>query len=243
MLRSLLTGKVGALLLALLALLFNASIVAGYQDSPVPASPGTTASLAGCSIMLSGQVTDGAVPVPGALVRAYVGGMVRGTTTTNTNGNFIFAYPPLPGNVSFQLGVQTVGRPQLFYGPYGPFACGSRIDVGDLVYKPASPGGAPSIEGTVWFDADGNTLVGMTEPRGAGWSVALLDSTTTRTLATTFTDTGGRYRFRNLRPGSYVVGFIQPGSSTVWLSGPVNVSLVNRTVDFDFKTNKAFIRP
>lgn len=78
---------------------------------------------------------------------------------------------------------------------------GADYDFGELA--PAS------IAGIVFADRDGNTSPNPADPRLADVTVKLLDGNGQQ-IATIKTDSQGRYKFENLRPGVYRVQEVQP---------------------------------
>jgi hypothetical protein len=225
-----------------LALLFGASVAAAYDyGTPAPSAPDTP-GLARCTVILMGRVTDGTSPISGALVRAYTGSQPRGLTGTDRSGNFVFANPALPANARYEIGVQTAGRPEIRYGPFGPFNCGAIVNVGTLIYAAGLPPATRSIQGTVWSDRDGDTQVDAGEPRWLGWQVILLKEGSSQPAAMTTTDSQGHYRFLDLVPARYKVAFIDPARHLSYTSPWLEVSTASRTVDFDFISKRVFVR-
>ncbi len=85
------------------------------------------------------------------------------------------------------------------------------VDAG-IVVKQVPPEPEPklsSIGDYVWFDADKNGLQNGSEQPAAGVTVKLLDKDG-KTVATTATDSTGKYLFDKLQPGDYTVEFVAP---------------------------------
>ncbi len=124
----------------------------------------------------------------------------------------------------------------VFEKPGGPESCGGKI--GNFV----------------WFDLDCDGIQDCNntpnpEPGLEGVTITLKDPVTGDVIATTTTDSLGRYKFRNLCAGSYLVEVTPPegfvltmtgGTDSTKDSGPnpylVNLGMnqINRTIDFGF---------
>jgi hypothetical protein len=230
------------LLSVTLALVLSFSVAAARDyDGPAASSPDMP-QLASCTVILMGRVTDGTSPIAGALVRAYTGGQPAGLTGTGQSGIFVFANPALPSRARYELGVQTAGRPEVRYGPFGPFRCGAIRSVGTLIYAAGLPPTTRSIQGTVWSDRNGNELVDASEPRWLGWQLELFKEGTPEPVARTTTNSEGYYEFLNLAQARYKVTFINPARHLSYTSPWVAVSTASRTIDFDFITKRVFVR-
>jgi len=225
-----------------LLILFGTSIAVAHEAAWPTPSVADTSKLASCSVILMGRVTDGTAPLAGALVRAYTGTQPRGLATTNRSGNFMFSNPGLPANTTFELGVQAAGRPEIRYGPFGPFNCGQVFSVGTLIYAAGLPPMTRSIRGTVWSDVDGDTIVDSTEPRRSGWQVILLKTGSAQPTATTTTNSQGYYQFLDLVPARYKVAFVDPARNLSYTSGWLDINTTSRTVNFDYIRKKVYVR-
>jgi hypothetical protein len=62
-----------------------------------------------------------------------------------------------------------------------------------------------AISGRKFDDANGSGVDASSKPGLAGWTIQLLDATTTQVLRTTTTASDGSYTFTNVPPGSYVL--------------------------------------
>ena len=89
-----------------------------------------------------------------------------------------------------------------------------------------------SLGDLVWLDLDADGLQDPTEPGLANITVKLLDASDNSVIATTLTDGGGNYLFKNLNPGSYKVMFVLPGG---YFFSPTDVD-GNDAVDSDADT-------
>ena len=67
-----------------------------------------------------------------------------------------------------------------------------------------------SLGDLVWLDLDADGIQDPTEPGLANITVKLLNAADDSVIATTLTDGGGNYLFKNLNPGSYKVQFVLP---------------------------------
>ena len=84
-----------------------------------------------------------------------------------------------------------------------------------------------SISGTVFSDANGNGRMEGREQGAATVEVRLIDATSDEVIATTLTDSRGRYEFgveEGLRTGVYKVGVALPDGSLGPMSAPLAIT-------------------
>lgn len=158
----------------------------------------------------------------GAEVALYdAAGKIAATQTTGSDGYFTFSglvpgdYSigvTLPGSMIFarsapgseRIAVDVDGQ-EAQGGPYSVVS-GQRLS--GLIAGAINSG---SVEGILFEDADGNGLLEGSEPRLASHAITLLRNG--NILQTAETDSQGRYRFENLRPGEYQVRLALPEDS------------------------------
>ncbi|MDQ3250069.1 MAG: carboxypeptidase regulatory-like domain-containing protein, partial [Chloroflexota bacterium] len=174
----------------------------------------------------NGRQESGEPGVAGVKVTLFqAGSLPTGLTqTTDANGFYFFNNLP-PGNyyVVFDLSTLPAGfaptaqdaagddaldsdaNPQTGQtASTGPLAAGTQnltLDMG--IYQPASLGDY------VWYDRDADGIQEAGEPPVPNVTVTLYNGAGV-VVGTTTTDTNGLYRFTNLRPGDYAVGFTLP---------------------------------
>ena len=146
------------------------------------------------------------------------GEVVKETTRTDTDGSYIFdrliggsysirqAQPVLFTDGLDSAGSEggRVGNDRIFGIVLGGGKHGVGYNFGEI--------GRSSVEGTVYNDRNNNGLREPGEPGIASAIVRLLGTSDRRAPVDlrTLTDATGRYRFENLRPGSYSVSVEQP---------------------------------
>ncbi|MDR3431263.1 MAG: SdrD B-like domain-containing protein, partial [Rouxiella aceris] len=156
------------------------------------------------------------------------GNTVLSTTTTNASGNYSFANLT-PGNYM----VQFVAPGGYLISPYQQGSDTTKdsnadLSTGKTVLITVTSGQndtswdaglyqLATLGDYVWLDSNGNGLQDAGEPALSGVTVNLLNSSGTTTLATTTTDSNGKYSFTNLTPGSYHVGFVAPSGYAITL--------------------------
>jgi protocatechuate 3,4-dioxygenase beta subunit len=147
-------------------------------------------------------------------------GSVVSTTTTDTNGNYLFNNL-VPGDYSAQV-VAPTGYFVSAKDQGGNDAIDSDIDptTGKTITTTLAAGEADlswdaglyqkaSIGDKVWADCNNNGIQDGTEAGVCGVTVKLLDASGT-VVATALTDINGNYQFKDLMPGSYAVQVVAP---------------------------------
>jgi len=172
----------------------------------------------------NGQQDEGEAGVPGMGVTLYriVGDTTEpvGTTTTDENGNYLFDNLP-PGNYTVQFDLDALPDGYIVTPPnVGNDNTDSDADpvTGQTPPTGLLTSGMESLKmdmgitqpiqigDKVWFDNDRDGIQDEGEPGVANVTVTLYDSTG-MTVTTTTTDDQGNYRFDNVIPGIYGVGF------------------------------------
>lgn len=174
-------------------------------------------------------VQDGGneVGVPGITAVLYNStNAVVATTTTNTNGFYLFTglaagtytvgFSNIPGGYGFSpnTGSVTVANNSDVNPSTGKtgnivVTAGSNntfVDAG-LISTPNTFSSKATVGDKVWNDLDENGIQDAGEPGIAGAIVTLYAANGTTVLATTTTDALGNYLFTNLDAGTYVIGF------------------------------------
>ncbi|MBT9499105.1 MAG: carboxypeptidase regulatory-like domain-containing protein, partial [Zoogloea sp.] len=147
-------------------------------------------------------------------------GSVVSTTTTDTNGNYLFNNL-VPGDYSAQV-VAPTGYFVSAKDQGGNDAIDSDIDptTGKTITTTLAAGEADlswdaglyqkaSIGDKVWAACNNNGIQDGTEAGVCGVTVKLLDASGT-VVATALTDINGNYQFKDLMPGSYAVQVVAP---------------------------------
>jgi len=152
----------------------------------------------------------GDVGIPGVtVVLVNSAGTTVATTTTDTNGYYVFTgvpagnYTVVEQNNPGYLDVSDIdgGNPNSIAVTVTPGQTSSGNDFVDE--RPAS------IGDRVWFDTNGNGLQDTGELGAAGVTVKLLDAGG-NVVVTTTTDASGNYLFSNLSAGQYAVQVVAP---------------------------------
>jgi Tol biopolymer transport system component len=176
-------------------------------------------------------------------------GTVILTTTTDTNGDYLFSDLP-PGDYA----IEVVTPDNFMIAPQNQSAdttVDSDVDptTGRSAYTTLLPDeadlswdvGLPplgSIGDLVWADVDGDGMQDAGEPGLAGISLELLANDIP--YAQTTTDADGHYLFDNLPPGDYRLVVIPPASYAV---SPSNASLETTDSDLDEITDSTPVIP
>jgi fimbrial isopeptide formation D2 family protein len=145
-------------------------------------------------------------------------GNVVATTTTDSNGNYLFANLQ-PGTYSVEF-VKPAGYALTTANAGGNDAADSDADKTTGRTQSVTLAGGENnltldaglvklgkIGDKVWYDTDVDGVQDNTEPAIPNVTVRLLDSNG-NVIATTTTDSNGNYLFDNLEPGNYTVEFI-----------------------------------
>lgn len=159
--------------------------------------------------------------LPGVTVTLYnSAGAVVATTTTDGNGNYLFAgladgtytvgFSNLPTGFSL-TGKDLGGNDASDSDPdiYNGRTAGITVGAGNRNVTNVDAGASSTraaLGDRVWNDLDGDGVQDAGEPGVAGVTVILYDNTNTP-VASTVTDDNGNYLFANVIPGTYTVGF------------------------------------
>jgi protocatechuate 3,4-dioxygenase beta subunit len=165
--------------------------------------------------------------MPGVQVTLYNNlGIPVATTTTDINGNYVFAnLIPAAYSIEFsglptgtKLTTQTIGTSDgsdadTTTGKTPSFTLSAGQNKTDI------DAGLKSIKAAlgnfVWFDANSNGIQDAGEAGIPGVLATLQDKVGNK-LASTVTDENGKYFFGNLNPGQYLVEFTNLGTGTVF---------------------------
>ncbi len=120
--------------------------------------------------------------------------------TLDPKGNYKFGNLP-PGSYSVR---EIVPPGWTLTTPPKPGIHNIKLDSRDATGKDFGNMGTLSIEGTKFNDLNGNAVKDKNDPGIPGWSISLKDPSG-KLIAETFTDKSGRYIFKNLPPGEFVV--------------------------------------
>ncbi len=159
--------------------------------------------------------------LPGVTVTLYnSAGAVVATTTTDANGNYLFAgladgtytvgFSNLPAG--FSLTSKDLGGNEAADSDADRFngrTAGITVGVANRNVTNVDAGASSTraaLGDRVWNDLDGDGIQDAGEPGVAGVTVVLYDNTNTP-VASTITDENGNYLFANVIPGTYTVGF------------------------------------
>ncbi|WP_375448085.1 SdrD B-like domain-containing protein, partial [uncultured Fibrella sp.] len=189
-----------------------------------------------------GIQNTGDTPIPGVIVTLYQNGSAVATTTTNGSGLYSFTGLTPGSSNSYSVGFTAPAG----YAPTTPLAGTSTAndsDINPLTGRSqsitlASGESNPTVDGGfvrglgaigdyVWFDYNSDGQQGSTvlEPGVAGVTVQLFAaSNTTVPLATTITDSMGKYLFDKLPSGQYIVKFTAPNGSVFTTKNKTGVS-------------------
>lgn len=178
----------------------------------------------------SGIRVPGEYGYPGVVVSLYdcVTNTVISTTTTDANGDYMFAGLP---NGSYYVGFGFVSGFQFTAAnaDLGGILGGNNSDANPSngltscvnltgntnittvdagVYPGNARSATSSLGDGVWIDLNGNGLQDPGETGVAGVKVILYESDGTTVIDSTITDGMGNYIFTNLSEGAYVIGFV-----------------------------------
>lgn len=193
----------------------------------------------------NGVRDTGEPSLPAAQVQLQQNGTVLQTTTTGSNGQYLFTGLAAGTYTVVVSGVPGAPSYDLDDG-HGPFVSPNRATVTvaanqtrsdvDFGYyqEPALPLLA-SVGDFVWLDTNANGLQDTGEVGSAGVLVELLSgSAGTTVLTSTNTDANGKYAFRNLNAGSYRIR-VTPPANYGFTSRDANAN-ASDTIDSDIET-------
>ncbi|MVM37020.1 hypothetical protein GO730_04025 [Spirosoma sp. HMF3257] len=177
----------------------------------------------------NGIQDSGEPGISGLVVSLYLNGVVSQTTTTGPNGGYSFTgvtggtsntytvgvTPP----VGFTATLPTQGGDPTKDSDLNPttnqstsFTIAPSTTINDIdlgLYSPKA-----TIGDFVWSDTNGNGVQDSGELGIAGVTVQLVDPVSGTVVSTTVTDSGGKYLFTNLNPGSYILKVTAPAGTT-----------------------------
>ena len=184
---------------------------------------------------------DGDLPLPTVTVNLLdSSGNVIATTTTNSDGEYLFENLPL-GDYTVQVDTTTLPSDKLAIPTADPDggADGIGDNVSQVTLTPVNPDNREqdfgyerdpilaSLGNWFWFDENNDGLKGPNEPAVAGAMVNLYDELG-NIVATTTTDANGFFEFI-VQPGTYVLEFDPPPGYT--FTTPGTPGAINSDVD------------
>ncbi len=187
----------------------------GIQEAGEPGINNVAVNLYDCAGHLLGTTftapggagnADGFYQFPGLYPGCYVVEFVRPP-------GYLFTLQNQGGNTALDSDVdRTTGRTASITLVPGQ----NNVDIDAGMVPPSS---LASVGDYVWQDNNGNGIQELGEPGISGVTVNLYDCAN-HAIGTTSTDINGRYEFKDLLPGCYVVEFIKPAAFVFF--SPVN---------------------
>jgi hypothetical protein len=191
----------------------------GVQDGGEPGIAGVTMSITKADGTAVTDVFGNAVP----------------TTTTDANGNYLFANLPVGSYkvtavtpTGYIATTATAGSDRGLDSSTGFATSGTLSTDGasDLTLDFGFREPKVAVGDFVWFDTDRDGVQDVGEPGIAGVTLSITKADGTavtdvfgNAVTTTMTDTSGHYLFENLPPGSYKVSVVNPSGFTATVAG------------------------
>ena len=217
----------------------NTGYLVVIRDCPSTVDLGSISGFVWNDTNNNGIQDAGEQGIGGATVTLFnaANNMPVGTTTTNTNGNYLFdelvegSYyinVTLPNGSALVLSTPDAGGndatdsdlyPPLAQSGNIVIGSGTNADIDAGFSTPQAPLGG-SITGFVWNDANNNGIQDAGEQGIGGATVTLFNAANNMPVGTTTTNTNGNYLFDDLSEGTYYVHITLPNGSTLVLSIP-----------------------
>ncbi len=208
----------------------NLTIDAGMYPTPPPPQTGSIGDFVWDDTNHNGIQDSGEPGIPNVVVKLYDCNTnnLLSTTATNNNGKYLFnnlsagsyyVQFVLPNGYTFSPALQGSDRsvdsnpdPTTGKTVCVDLSAGENNLTIDAGMYPTPPPQTGSIGDFVWNDLNHNGIQNSGEPGIPNVIVKLYDCNTDALVATTSTNSNGKYLFNNLAAGSYYVWFILPSS-------------------------------